>query len=259
MGSAGAASPSHRAGEREAGRRGETLPSPDLATTTFATSGNTPLGRATSDRQANMNGTVNGTLDELRAQVVSMGGEVGMMLADAVGTLVGGYTPGVAGAIMERDNAVDACHATIEARCLRFLSSGGQQAGDLRRVTALLQTAGDLERIGDHAVNIARTAQRMSDEGVWYRPLVDTARLGDMARQMVRDALRATVTCDRDLAEAVVRADDAVDSLYARMRGDLQAAMEREASVVRLGASLLFVIHYLERVADHATNIAERV
>jgi phosphate transport system protein len=121
-----------------------------------------------------------------------------------------------------------------------------------------LKVVTDIERIGDHAVDIGRVAQRMSREAL-YKPLVDIPRMGDLARGMLHDALTAFVYHDIVLVEAVIAADDQIDALYARMRLDLQNIMQHDATAVIQASHLLFVGHYLERICDHCTNIAERI
>lgn len=92
-----------------------------------------------------------------------------------------------------------------------------------------------------------------------YKPLVDIPRMGEMARHMLHDALEAFVHNDLDRVRKILEFDDVVDALYARMRSELHAVMQREPASVMQASYLLFVIHYLERVCDHCCNIAERV
>jgi phosphate transport system protein len=149
--------------------------------------------------------------------------------------------------------------ADIEARCLRLLALQQPLASDLRFIGATLKVITDIERIGDHAVDIAKVARRMNDEALFYKPLVDIPRLGEMSGAMLHDALEAFVHHDLARVEQVIASDDAVDSLYRSMRADLRATMQRDPSSVVAASHLLFVAHYLERICDHCTNIAERV
>jgi phosphate transport system protein len=203
-------------------------------------------------------------LNALRSDLLSMGFETEEMLRDAVAALTeepghGEQVEQIADGIVRRDDHVDAVEAQVESACVHILSM--QQpvlATDLRLILTVLKAANDVERIGDHAVNIAKTVRRMHADGIFYRPIVDIGKLGEMARRMLHDSLEAMVHHDAKLAQSVIDADDAVDELYARMRRDLQAAMESDPTVIRLCSSLMFVIHYLERVSDRATNVAEQ-
>jgi phosphate transport system protein len=164
----------------------------------------------------------------------------------------------LAATIMPRDDMVDRMDIEIEAMCLRLLSVPRPTVEELRLVGAALKVITDIERIGDHAVDIAKISQRMGRE-LYYKPLVDIPRLGEMARYMLHDALEAFVHRDLVRVEKVLHGDDAVDALYARMRRELQTVMQQDPSSVLQASYLLFVAHYLERICDHCTNIAERV
>jgi phosphate transport system protein len=188
-----------------------------------------------------------------------MGFDTEAMLQDAVSALVNTDTE-LAEAIVRRDDGIDRLEEPVEQQCLRvFALQQPVLASDLRLVSTILKVATDIERIGDHTVNIARTGQRLMREGAIYRPLVDIPRLAEMTRAMLHDALEAIVHHDVARAERVITADDAVDALYARMRRDLQHAMADDPTAVMAASCLLFVIHYLERISDHCTNIAERL
>ena len=198
-------------------------------------------------------------LETLRGQLLEMGAATEEMVRDAVTSLVG-QDRALAGGIPVRDDAVDDMESAIEARCLRLLTL--QQpvfASDLRLISTTLKVIGDIERIGDHAVNIARVALRIAEEMVAYQPLVDIPRLGERARAMLHDTLQAFVHHDVDRARAAIEADEEIDTLYRGMREDLQEAMRQDPTCVGPASHLLFVIHYLERIGDHCTNIAERI
>ncbi len=210
-------------------------------------------------------------LDALRSDLLAMGFQTEEMLRDAIDALTASVA-GVSGAmgsgrsaeavaadLLRRDDQVDQAEARIESAGVHVLSIYQPVLpADLRLILTVLKAAGNVERIGDHAVNIVKIVRRMERDGVLYRPLVDVGKLGDRTRQMLHDALEAIVHHDAALAQAVIDADAAVDKLYSRMRKDLQATMESDPAAVRVASSLLFVIHYLERVSDRATNIAEQ-
>ena len=141
---------------------------------------------------------------------------------------------------------------------MRLLALQQPMASDLRTIETILKIITDVERIGDHAVDIAQVARRLGAETL-YKPLVDIPRLAEMARAMLHDALEAFVHNDLDRVNQVIADDDAVDALYAQMTRDLQEQMMGDPTCVLQASYLLFVAHYLERICDHCTNIAERV
>ena len=197
-------------------------------------------------------------LIELRAKLLRMGVATEELVRDAVAALVRPDLK-LAASILPRDDAVDQMDADIEAQCLRLLALQQPLASDLRFIGSALKVITDIERIGDHAVDIAKVARRMNDEGLFYKALVDIPRLGAMTTAMLHDALEAFVHHDMALVDQVITGDDAVDDLYRSMRNDLRETMQADPSSVLAASHLLFVAHYLERICDHCTNIAERV
>jgi phosphate transport system protein len=131
-------------------------------------------------------------------------------------------------------------------------------AGDLRFITAALKISNDLERVGDHAVNIAGSAQRLSGLPQ-LKPLVDIPRLADLAGDMLREALDAFVRGDAATARKLVRRDDAVDDLNRQVFRELLTFMIEDPSTITRAMELILVGRNLERVADLATNVAEEV
>jgi phosphate transport system protein len=197
-------------------------------------------------------------LTELRAKLLRMGTATEEMVRDAITALVRPDLK-LAASILPRDDAIDTMDQEIEAECLRLFALQQPMASDLRFLSSAMKVITDIERIGDHAVDIAKVARRMSDEGILYKPLVDIPRLGEMSGAMLHDALEAFVHHDLARVDKVIVSDDAVDSLYRTMRSDLRETMQRDPSSVVQASHLLFVAHYLERICDHCTNIAERV
>ncbi|MBC7806317.1 MAG: phosphate signaling complex protein PhoU [Akkermansiaceae bacterium] len=197
------------------------------------------------------------TLVELRRRILEMGAATEELVRDALRALTE-QNSSLAATIMPRDDVVDRMDIEIEAMCLRLLAVPNPKPEELRLISAALKVITDIERIGDHAVDIAKISQRMGRE-MFYKPLVDIPRLGEMTRQMLHDALEAFVHRDLVRVERVIAGDDNVDALYARMRKELQQIMLEDPSSVLQASYLLFVSHYLERICDHCTNIAERV
>jgi phosphate transport system protein len=196
-------------------------------------------------------------LGELRVRLLEMGTAAEEIVRDAIIALTTQDMP-LAATIIPRDDAVDRMDVEIEAMCLRLMARQQPLAADLRLIGTALKVITDIERIGDHGVDISRVAQRMEREMV-YKPLVDIPRLGELARAMLHDSLEAFIHRDLNMVEKVLRDDDAVDALYARMRRELQDVMQNDPTSVMQASYLLFVAHYIERMCDHCCNIVERV
>jgi len=179
------------------------------------------------------------------------------MLVDAVDALRR-QDRDLAEAVVRRDDDVDRYEDRIEEACLKSMARRIDNAAELRLVGAAMKIATDIERIADHAVDIARIASRLADEAI-YKPLVDVPRLAGVARGMVRESLDAFVGRDMERVRAVIASDDEADRLYGRMRVDLGNILQSDPDSTVVASYLLFVAHYLERVCDHCTNIVERV
>ena len=160
--------------------------------------------------------------------------------------------------VIEDDDIADDLTFDIQAHTMQLLALQQPLARDLRLIGASSRIVVDLERIGDHAVDIAKIVRTLSSQP-YYKPLVDIPRLGEMARQMVTDALHAFINHDTQMAVQVARDDDAVDDLCDRLEQELMDRMRAEPELVEQATRLLLVARMLERVADHATNIVEHI
>lgn len=162
--------------------------------------------------------------------------------------------------VVAGDDTIDDLEQDIEAACVSLIALRRPLAGDLRAVTTALKVVTDLERMGDHATDIAEIALKIGAEPL-IKPLIDIPRMSNMARQMVHESLDALVRRDAALARKVCQDDDPVDALYRDLYNELLVFTMHGGDTVRAGQalSLLFVARYLERIADHATNIAEQV
>ena len=196
-------------------------------------------------------------LEELRRQLLEMGSGADRMVADAMQAL---QDQDVAQAerVISGDDRIDDLDLAIESHCMRLIALQAPVGRDLRLVGTALKAITDLERIGDNAVDIAKVARKLANE-TFYQPLVDLPRMAQETRTMLRDAMGAFVNHDLNLVDAVVTADDTVDRLFHEVRDELHAVMRRDPKLVVQASYLLFVAHYLERIADHTVNIAERV
>ena len=199
----------------------------------------------------------------IRDRLQIMSGTASEMLLRAVGALLRQDTT-VAAAVIEQDDRLDALEVQIEDDLFELLETATAQGSDLRFLSSALKVVTDLERIGDHAVNIAKSTQRMASDGVGSESVVDFYWFVGIACEMLADSMRAFVGGNTALAHAVIARDDEADVFYSEAQRELRRAMpqtgERIDPVLSVRVSyLLFVAHDLERVCDHCTNIAERV
>jgi phosphate transport system protein len=160
--------------------------------------------------------------------------------------------------VILRDREVDALEKEVDELCILILALRQPAASDLRRITTALKVVTDLERMGDLCVNIARSAIELNREPE-VKPYVDIPAMARAVRDMVRRSLDAFVEEDPELAREVVCADRDVDRLYNRIFGQILAAMTESPAASGALARHLFVARHLERIGDHATNIAEQV
>ena len=160
--------------------------------------------------------------------------------------------------VLEEEDAINELQLEIDDRVLQLLALHQLMATDLRFVLAISRINNDLERIGDQAVNIAESAQRILRHPR-VKPYVDLPRMSDIVEEMMRDALNAVVRRDVELAHKVLATDDQVDHYRNQIFRELLTYMMGDSSVVFPAFELILVAKNLERVGDHATNIAEDV
>ncbi len=196
-------------------------------------------------------------LQDLQDGVLEMGSMVDRQIERALQSLVGRDIP-LAEAIVRDDDEVNRTRFHLDNVCLSLLAQQAPMASDLRLIISVLSMVAELERMGDHAEGIGRIVILMQDEPL-VKPLVDIPKMATEARRMLKDALDAFVQRDVDSAYAVGQADTVVDDLYDTVYHDLVEIMVRDPSTVESCTHLLWVAHNLERIADRATNIAERV
>ncbi len=164
----------------------------------------------------------------------------------------------LADAVITADNTVDALHLELEERCLRLMATQQPMAKDLRMIAAIWVMTIDLERMGDHAEDIAKVTRRIAEQPL-LKPLIDIPRMVDLVREMLRDGLDAFVRRDAGLAAQMAVKDDVVDHLYGQVFRELLTYMIEDPRNIQRATHLLMVSQALERAGDHATNIAERV
>ncbi|HVO30873.1 MAG TPA: phosphate signaling complex protein PhoU [bacterium] len=198
-----------------------------------------------------------GDLTTLREKLLLMGAKVEGMIVDALRSLVE-RDAALARAVIARDGEVDHLEVEIDELALQILALRQPAASDLRFITLAMKINTDLERIGDLATNIAERSYELIAEPA-LKPYVDLQRLGAAVRTMLRDALDSFVSRDAKRAEEVRARDAEVDQLHAQIFQEVQGMMVKDVDTIRRGTRLLFVSKYLERIADHATNLAEAV
>ena len=198
-------------------------------------------------------------LVQLQQEILRMGTLVEKAVELAVQSLRDGDVQ-MAVQVIDDDDLVDRLEVELEERCIRLIALQQPLAGDLRIIGTVLKVITDLERVADYATNIAEITVRLAGAPL-FKPLVDIPRMARMAQQMLRQSLDAFVQRDVELAEAVCRADDPVDELFSALYDELMGYVNEAADRQRItqAINLIFVARYLERIADHATNIGERV
>ena len=196
-------------------------------------------------------------LQTLTQRLLAMGGMAEERVRAAMDALVT-RDPASINEVIAGDGPINELHVEIDERCLTLLALHQPMAGDLRRVTAAVKINSDLERVGDLAVNIAEAAQRYISHAP-VKALIDLPHMGDLAQQMLRAALDAFVVQDIGAAHAILRQDDLLDGLKNQVFRELLTYMLGDSQTVEPAINLILVSRHLERIGDHATNIAEDV
>lgn len=194
---------------------------------------------------------------ELEHDLLEMGSRSESMLAQAVEAIVR-LDSALAVKVIQRDDEIDEREIAIENRCLRLLALRQPMAGDLRVVGTAMKMITDIERIGDLSVDLAKIALKIEKE-LGDTNIIDIPRIASVARTMIRDSMEAYVRRDLDLVRKVISSDDEVDELYRQLRGQIHERMRSHPDDVVTASWLMLAIHHVERIADHAVNIAERV
>jgi phosphate transport system protein len=193
----------------------------------------------------------------LRAGLLRMGGLVERQIVEAVESLVNRNTEQARDTI-QRDVEVNRLDTEMDQRCINLLALHQPTASDLRFITTGLKITTDLERIGDNAVNISERAIELNTEPQ-LKPYIDIPRMAEITQNMVKDALDAFMRDDIELAGEVIARDDEVDQLNYQTYRELLSYMVEDPQTIPRATKILFISKYLERIADHATNIAEMV
>jgi phosphate transport system protein len=196
-------------------------------------------------------------LEALKSRLLEMGGLAEDRVRRSVQALVD-RDIGDIDRVLAGDEAINALHIEIDNRCFKLLALHQPMAADLRAIVAAVKINTDLERVGDLAVNIAEAAKRYTMHPP-VKKLIDIPRMAEIAQVMLRDALDAFVQRDTALAQRVLNEDDKLDSLKTQIFRELLTYMLQDPSTIEPALDLLLVSRHLERIGDHATNVAEDV
>jgi len=196
-------------------------------------------------------------ITRLRGLIAEMGGLAEVSLTEAMEALVKGNEE-LARAVIARDKRIDALEAEVDKLAVRVIALRAPMADDLREVIAALKIAGVVERIGDYSKNIAKSALKLENRKK-FEPLTLLPAMAEIAGEMVHDVLTAYAARNAQLAAEVVARDDKVDAFYDSIFRNLVSHMMENPASITSAAELLFVARNIERIGDHATNVAEMV
>jgi phosphate transport system protein len=196
-------------------------------------------------------------LTKLKDLILSMGGSVEQAIEHATQALLL-REPERLERVFTLEDQVNKSHITVDETCLNLLALQAPMAKDLRLIIAIMKINTDLERMGDQAVNIAHNAKRYLSEPP-LKPLIDLPRMAEDVRAMVRDSLDSLVKKDQNLANDVLNRDDRVDAFKNQIFRELITYMIGDPRAIERALNLILIARNLERIGDHATNIAEDV
>ncbi|GFN22476.1 MAG: phosphate signaling complex protein PhoU [Thermoanaerobacteraceae bacterium] len=195
---------------------------------------------------------------QLEQDIMRMGEHVRSSVAQAMEALVK-QDVALARQVIEGDVLTDDWNYSVEEKALELISLQQPLDRDLRALATVMRVGRELERVGDYAENIAETAIRLADKGPYFKPLVDIPRMAELAQAMLHRSLEAFVARSTSTAREVIPADDEVDRLFESLYEELIEYMKKGPQFVDQASYLSLVARYLERIADHAVNIAEMV
>ncbi len=196
-------------------------------------------------------------LNEIRSKLLEMGGKVEKMLIDAVSALLE-RDSSLADRVIAYDHEINRMEMEIDEKCLEVLAMRQPAARDLRFITLALKIVTDLERIGDQCCNIGKRTKELNDEPP-LKPYVDIPRMARWAGVMVKEALDAFVEGNAELALKVCRDDEYIDALFEQIQRELLTFMFEDPKTISRSINISNIAKCLERISDHATNIAEMV
>ncbi len=196
-------------------------------------------------------------LEELHLQLIKMGSMVEESIENTIIALKK-QDAVLARKVFENDDIIDDLERKIEKICLTLIARQQPLAKDLRAISTALKIITDMERIADHSADIAEITLRMANVK-YIKPLIDIPKMAELAKSMVNKSIDAYVKKDINLARAVCESDDDVDNLFSKITLELINMMKNDSNAVEQAIDFMLIAKYLERMADHATNIGEWV
>ncbi len=196
-------------------------------------------------------------ITRLRGLIAEMGGLAELSIQEAMEAMIKGDQE-LADGVVKRDKKIDSLESEVDKLSVRIIALRAPMADDLREVIAALKIAGVVERIGDYSKNIAKRVGKI-EERKHFEPLTLLPAMADIAAEMVHDVLTAYAARDPVLAKEVIATDDKVDAFYNSIFRNVVSYMVENPATISSAAQILFVARNLERIGDHATNVAEMV
>lgn len=196
-------------------------------------------------------------LQELHLLMLKMCTEVEEALINTVHALKN-QDVNMAQAVINGDDVIDDMEYIIEERCLKLIALQAPMAKDLRFIATAMKIITDLERIADHAVDIAKITIRLADE-TYIKELIDIPRMGEITTRMIKESIDAYVNQDAEKAKEVAKIDDEVDALHKQIFRELLLIMMEDPKKISQATNFLFVSKSLERIGDYVTNICEKI
>ncbi len=196
-------------------------------------------------------------ISALQADLQDMGNVVDKMLGITIEAFVNGNSR-LTRQVEEMDDIVDNYNITIENDALHLLALQQPMAKDLRTIAAVMKIITDVERAGDYVVDIAEIVENLS-KNTLFKPLVDIPKMALLVREMLKETLTAFVTRDLNKVDNMIKLDEEVDALYHKLYNELTDIMKERQDITEQAMGLILIARYLERMADHITNIGERI
>lgn len=194
-------------------------------------------------------------LNKLHNDILKMGNITERQIYDCIEALVK-HNEELANNIIKNDDIVDELEWEIEERCVKLIGKEQPMAIDLRTIITSTKIATDIERMADHAVDIAKIAKRLKNE-LYIKELIDIPRMAEIVREMIKKSLEAFVDKDVEKAYIACKMDDEIDAIYKEIFNELLPIMNKKPETINQCTQFLFVCKFLERIGDHVTNICE--
>ncbi|MDV3427090.1 MAG: phosphate signaling complex protein PhoU [Bacillota bacterium] len=199
--------------------------------------------------------TIDTSIEKLRNDLIEMADNTKEQIENSIDALAN-KDGELAEQVMEKDDILDRSQREIEDKCIKLIATEQPMAIDLRTVFTIAKVTADLERMADYAVDIAKITLRLKDED-YIKPLIDIPKMSKIVAKMIKESVDAFTKKDVIKSYKICKMDDEVDEIYRKVFSELLIMMSKDLAIQNRATQLLFVIKYLERVADHATNICE--